>query len=316
MIDYNKNFNQVSHFVIDAERAEQRIDNFLLGLLKTVPRSLVYRIIRAGEVRVNKGRVQASYRLQAGDSVRVPPVKLAAKPVNANKSISDHMIQVIEEAVLYEDERLLAINKPSGLAVHGGSGINLGLIEIVRRCRPHAQNWELVHRLDRETSGCLLIAKKRSCLRQLHTLFRENGVQKTYLTLMKGPLSFNSKLVDVPLIKNQLQSGERIVKVSDQGKSAQSRFKVVTNFAEASLLEVAIYTGRTHQIRVHAAHIGAPIASDEKYGDREFNRLMRQKGCKRLFLHAQSLVFCLEAGENLLIKAPLPQSLEQILLKL
>lgn len=298
---------------IGPEEAGQRIDNFLLRHLKGVPRSLIYRIVRSGEVRVNSGRVKAVYRLKAGDRVRVPPVRTAAPlPQSGGGAGAGDRL---EQRILYEDERLIVVDKPSGMAVHGGSGLSFGVIEALRAVRPEAKSLELVHRLDRDTSGCLMIAKKRSELRMLHELLREGGVDKRYLALVRGRWNLGTRVVDAPLAKNQLRGGERIVTVDDQeGKAADSRFKPVDIYAQASLMDVELGTGRTHQIRVHAAHVGFPVAGDEKYGDDDFNKQMREIGLRRLFLHAHSIGFTdPNSGRRVAVSAPLPPELRAVL---
>ncbi len=297
---------------IDAELAGQRIDNFLLARAKGVPRSHVYRILRRGEVRVNKGRVKPDYRLQPGDLVRVPPLRTVEPrpPGQAPESC----LRDLAGAILYEDERLLALDKPAGLAVHGGSGLSFGLIEAMRQMRPGAE-LELVHRLDRDTSGCLLLAKRASTLRDLHRLIRENGVEKRYLALLVRPLPRPEITVDAPLLKNTLKSGERVVRVDTaQGKPARTLFRRLRRLGELDLVEVRLITGRTHQIRVHAAHLGAPLAGDEKYGDEAANKALRALGLRRLFLHAASLnLQPAHLDQPLLIQAPLPAELEALL---
>lgn len=300
---------------IDDERAGQRIDNFLLASLKGVPKSRVYRMLRKGEVRVNKGRIKANYRLKSGDAVRIPPVRVAEEsaPVNPGTRV----LKRIETGIIAEEKGFLLLNKPSGIAVHGGSGLNYGIIEALRVLRPDAPYLELVHRLDRDTSGCLLIAKRRSVLRELHRLLRENGMDKRYLALVKGQWQGGERRIDAPLLKNTLKSGERVVTVNAEGKSAVSIFRPVTVFADASLLEVRLLTGRTHQIRVHAASIGHPIAGDDKYGDVNFDREMKKYGVRRLFLHARSLSFSLAGLDEQLptyqFTAPLGDELEAVL---
>lgn len=298
---------------VDADRAGQRIDNFLMTCLKGVPKSLVYRILRTGEVRVNKGRAKPSYRLQAGDQIRIPPVRTSDAP---EAVVPTKRAQAqLEGTILYEDSGLLAINKPSGMAVHGGSGLSFGVIEALRILRPENDQLELVHRLDRETTGCLLIAKRRSALRHLHELMREGHVEKQYLALCMG--RWKGGRVDVPLRKNVQRSGERLVTVSAEGKAAESRFTPLQRFADATLMEVDIFTGRTHQIRVHAAHSGHPLAGDDKYGDKTFNKHMRDFGLKRLFLHAQMLRFPWgDDGQLLEIRAPLDDELTSVLSRL
>ncbi|MDT8383155.1 MAG: 23S rRNA pseudouridine(955/2504/2580) synthase RluC [Gammaproteobacteria bacterium] len=305
---------------IDEDRAGQRIDNFLLASLKGVPKSRIYRILRKGEVRVNKGRIKASYRLQEGDTVRIPPIRQAE--AEAPVAPGTRVLERIEASILAEEKGFLVLNKPSGIAVHGGSGLNYGIIEALRALRPDAPYLELVHRLDRETSGCLLIATRRSVLRELHRLLREKsqgksqavGMDKRYLALLKGRWQGGERKVNKPLLKNTLRSGERVVTVDPEGKEAVSLFRPVTRYADATLVEVSLLTGRTHQIRVHAAAIGHPIAGDEKYGDEAFNRQMKAIGLRRLFLHAHSLGFRLEDHEPAyLFSVPLDAELESVL---
>ena len=300
---------------ISADLAGQRVDNFLLNRLKGAPRSLIYRILRRGEVRVNKGRIRPEYRLKAGDTLRIPPVRLA--PRTTPPRPAEPVLHQLENAILYEDNRLLVLNKPSGMAVHGGSGLSYGVIEGLRALRPQAPYLELVHRLDRDTSGCLLIAKKRSALRRLHELLRSNQVDKRYFALLKGQWRGGSRDIDAPLRKNVLRSGERMVRVDSEGKTALSIFRPLAVGKSASLVEVKLETGRTHQIRVHAASIDQPIAGDDKYGDDGFNRQLREIGLKRLFLHARSLRFQLIEGESAIeVSAPLDEVLQQVLRKL
>ncbi|MBP8283396.1 MAG: RluA family pseudouridine synthase [Chromatiaceae bacterium] len=297
---------------IDAELAGQRIDNFLLARAKGVPRSHVYRILRRGEVRVNKGRVKPDYRLQSGDLVRIPPLRMVEPrpPGQAPES----RLRGLAGAILYEDERLLALDKPAGLAVHGGSGLSFGLIEAMRQMRPGAE-LELVHRLDRDTSGCLLLAKRASTLRDLHRLIRENGVEKRYLALLVRPLPRPEMTVDAPLLKNTLKSGERVVRVDNaQGKPARTLFRRLRRLGDLDLVEARLITGRTHQIRVHAAYLGAPLAGDEKYGDEAANKGLRPLGLRRLFLHAASLgLQPAHLDQPLRIQAPLPAELEALI---
>lgn len=299
---------------IDADQAGQRIDNFLLSRLKGAPKSLIYRILRKGEVRVNKGRIKPTYRLLAGDIVRIPPVRLEE---SHSERPGERVLQRVEQAIIYEDKRLLILNKPSGMAVHGGSGLSYGIIEAFRALRPEAPYLELVHRLDRETSGCLILAKKRSALRLLHELLRNNQMDKQYLTLVKGDWGGGDRTIEAPLRKNTVRSGERMVIVSEDGKPARSLFRPLCGNAQASLMQIKLYTGRTHQIRVHAVHSGHPIASDEKYGDEAFNAEMKKMGLKRLFLHAVKLTFTMpDDGQRILITAPLPSELDHVLKKL
>jgi len=301
----------VRHLTIDSSETGQRIDNYLLRILKGVPRSYIYRILRKGEVRVNKGRISASYRLQEGDLVRIPPVRTA---VRRPPRPDDRLLNRLGQSILFEDARFLVINKPSGLAVHGGSGLNFGLIEALRALRPEDRFLELVHRLDRDTSGCLLIAKRRSALRILHDMLRGNDMDKRYLALLAGSWPEQRVEVDAPLLKNTLKSGERVVRVDAAGKRAVTRFRVLQRYSGATLVEARLLTGRTHQIRVHAAHLGTPILGDEKYGNAGPNREYRQQGLKRLFLHAASLRFRWpEANRDQVVEAPLEPTLQRVL---
>lgn len=314
MTDYPENEKSEARFVeIDAERAGQRIDNFLLAQLKGVPKSMIYKILRTGQVRVNKGRIKPLYRLEAGDVVRIPPLRVAAE--GEAPSPGQGVLRQIEQSILFEDDGLIVLNKPSGIAVHGGSGVSYGVIEAMRKLRPELQGLELVHRLDRETSGCLLLAKKRSALRQLHELIREGRVGKHYLALCQGKWRGGARDVDAPLLKNTLSSGERMVKVSSEGKESLSRFTPKQRFKSATLMEVELMTGRTHQIRVHAAYCGHPLAGDEKYGDKAFNQQMKELGLRRLFLHAERIYFPWE-GRRLEFVAPLGEDLESVLSQL
>jgi 23S rRNA pseudouridine955/2504/2580 synthase len=304
---------------IDAGHEGQRLDNFLMTALKGVPKTHIYRIVRKGEVRINKGRVKPDYRLKSGDILRIPPLRTAGAEVRARLSApqAGAGFEWLHDLVLYEDEALIAIDKPSGLAVHGGSGVSLGLIEALRALRPQARFLELVHRLDRDTSGCLLVAKKRAALVGLHAQLRDGKLDKRYLALIKGHWRGPARRIEATLVKHQLQSGERRVQVAAAGKESASRFSPRRTFEDATLVEVRLLTGRTHQARVHAAHIGQPIAGDDKYGDAGFNRRMRALGLKRLFLHAASLGFTHPIdGEKLWIEAPLPPELTAVLERL
>jgi 23S rRNA pseudouridine955/2504/2580 synthase len=300
---------------ISEANATQRIDNFLISKLKGVPKSRIYRMIRSGEVRVNKGRAKAEYRLQTGDLVRIPPVRTAeSSPTKISTALIEDRLG---NRILYEDADFLAINKPSGMAVHGGSGLSFGLIEGLRELRQNERYFELVHRLDRDTSGCLLIAKKRSGLKNLHEAFRADRVRKTYTALLSGVLPHKKITVDRALRKNVRKGGERMAEISDQGKPSRTDFVRKRKFADATLVEVSPKTGRTHQIRVHAAYLGFPIIGDERYGDADRNRLFRKLGLKRLFLHASSLEFeHPRTGRIMRIDAPLDDSLSAFLEKL
>lgn len=294
--------------IIDLEQENQRIDNFLFKQLKGVPKSHIYQIIRTGQVRVNKKRVKPHYKLKINDQIRIPPLRLAPKIVAHPKP---ELIKLLQNRILYEDNNLLVINKPTGIATHVGSGINFGVIEILRELYPRL---ELAHRLDRDTSGCLVLAKNRGTLKELHTLLRNNQIKKTYLALLKGSWKGGKQIVEMPLLKNILKSGERMVCVSGKGRAALTEFRPKQKFSNATLTEVILHTGRTHQIRVHAAYIGHPVAGDEKYGDKEFNKIMRQKGLKRLFLHAYAIKFHLPSySRPINIKAELDEDLLKFL---
>jgi 23S rRNA pseudouridine955/2504/2580 synthase len=306
---------QVQLLTIEAEHEGQRIDNFLKTQLKGVPKSLIYRILRKGEVRVNKKRIKPEYKLICGDEVRVPPVRVAEK--NELPSANLGSIQRLESQILFEDDAMIVLNKPSGMAVHGGSGLSFGVIEGLRALRPEARFLELVHRLDRDTSGVLLVAKKRSALRSLHEQLRIKTMRKQYLALVRGKWQSHVKVVNAPLRKNDLQSGERVVRVTADGKPSETRFRIARQFAEATLIECSPITGRTHQIRVHTQHAGHPIACDDKYGEAAFDEKMRSQGLKRLFLHAWKLTFTHPVdGREVLIEAPLAPELDSFLNKL
>ncbi|MBE0438495.1 MAG: 23S rRNA pseudouridine(955/2504/2580) synthase RluC [Gammaproteobacteria bacterium] len=296
---------------ITAAQAGQRIDNFLLTLEKGVPKSRIYRAIRTGEVRVNKGRIKQTYKLQAGDSLRVPPLRVAE--VTTPTTVNDHLRQQLQQCVLLEDDDLLVLNKPAGLAVHAGSNINQGVIEALRVTRSELPYLELVHRLDRDTSGCLLLAKNRDALLKLQSQMINHDLNKRYLTVVKGNLCTEQLLIEQPLLKNTVSSGERMVRVDPEGKQAKTLFIPVEQFSIAQLVEVVLFTGRTHQIRVHAAHTGHPLAGDDKYGHRQFNKDMKKFGLKRLFLHAWKLgITHPTSGQELLLEAPLPETLQNV----
>ncbi|MCC4596911.1 RluA family pseudouridine synthase [Xanthomonas campestris pv. phormiicola] len=306
---------------VPEDRAGQRVDNFLLGQLKGAPRSLIYKLMRSGQVRVNGGRTKAERKLEAGDEVRIPPVKLHEE--GEKTAPPDAFMARLEAAIVYEDARLLALNKPSGVASHGGSGISFGAIETLRALRPN-QTLELVHRLDRDTSGLLIVAKKRSALTEMQALMREDdrvegrGISKRYLTLLVGRMPDGVMSVDAPLHIGLRQGGERHVQVNAAGKASLSHFRVLERRGGHSYCEVRIETGRTHQIRVHAQHLGHAVAGDDKYGDPAVNkRLREQSGLKRLFLHAASLEFTLDGGKTpYLLNAPLADELAEALNRL
>ncbi|ATO33676.1 Ribosomal large subunit pseudouridine synthase C [Dickeya dianthicola] len=303
----------VQFLTVSAEEAGQRIDNFLRTRLKGVPKSMIYRILRKGEVRVNKKRIKPEYKLLDGDELRIPPVRQSEREESAVSASLDK-VSALADCILYEDDYLLLLNKPSGTAVHGGSGLSFGVIEALRALRPEARFLELVHRLDRDTSGVLLVAKKRSALRSLHEQLRSKGMQKDYLALVRGQWQSHCKAVQAPLLKNVLQSGERIVRVNNEGKPSETLFKVEERFDCATLVRASPVTGRTHQIRVHAQYAGHPIAFDDRYGDREFDAQLAGTGLKRLFLHAQALRFeHPHTGETLRIEAPLDAALRYCL---
>ena len=296
------------------EAAGQRVDNFLLKIAKGVPKSHVYRILRSGEVRVNKGRIGADYRLQIGDLVRVPPIRIAERPEQAH-------VPGREFDLVYEDDALIVVDKPAGVAVHGGSGVSFGVIEQLRRARPQAKFLELAHRLDRETSGLLIVAKKRAALVKMHDMFRDGEIGKRYLALVKGRWLNAQQHVKLPLYKYLTEGGERRVRVTDaadaDGKAAHSIVRLVARWQNFSLVEVELKTGRTHQIRVHLAHLGFPLAGDDKYGDFTLNRELQKTGLKRMFLHSAKLALAHPiSGEALTLESPLPAELEAFVAKL
>lgn len=303
-----------SFLEVGEDGAGQRIDNYLLKVLKGVPKSHVYRILRSGEVRVNKGRSAADRRLEFGDRIRVPPIRLP-EPKDAA------VVPARDFTVVFEDEAMIAFDKPAGVAVHGGSGVDFGVIEQIRKARPTAKFLELAHRLDRETSGLLLIGKKRAALTRLHELFRDGGIDKRYFALVKGHWRDKLRNVKLPLHKYLTAGGERRVRVDPEGKEAHSIMRLKgrwnTPLGPFSLLEVELRTGRTHQIRVHLAHLGFPILGDEKYGDFALNKDLQKGGLKRMFLHAASMRLPHPlTGEKLRLEAPLPPELEKFLRKI
>ncbi|HCN99287.1 MULTISPECIES: 23S rRNA pseudouridine(955/2504/2580) synthase RluC [unclassified Methylophaga] len=300
---------------IRADQAGQRIDNFLITLEKGVPKSRIYRALRKGEVRVNKGRIKQTYRLQAGDQVRVPPLRVSEKVVITE--LSDSLTDALESAILMEDDDILVINKPAGLAVHAGSQIQLGVIEAMRIIRPENRFVELVHRLDRDTSGCLVLAKSRTALLNLQQQMKDSETDKRYLTLTRGKWPAQENIVDLALQKNSLSSGERMVVPDINGKKSKTLFEVKQEFSGCQLVAAKLYTGRTHQIRVHSASQSHPVAGDEKYGDREFNKRLRQFGLKRMFLHAWQLSLKHPiTDEPLTFNAELPDTLKDVLKQL
>ncbi|MBI5898206.1 MAG: RluA family pseudouridine synthase [Rhodocyclales bacterium] len=295
--------DSVTWLEVGDEADGQRIDNFLLKIAKGVPKSHIYRILRSGEVRVNKGRVGAEYRLQPGDTLRIPPIRTAERPAQA-------AVPARNFEVAWEDEALIVVDKPCGVAVHGGSGVSFGVIEQLRRARPLAKFLELAHRLDRETSGLLVVAKKRAALTRLHDMFRDGGINKRYLALVKGRWRNELQHVRLPLHKYLTADGERRVSVDAEGKAAHSIVRLVARWENFSLVEVELRTGRTHQIRVHLAHLGFPIAGDDKYGDFALNKVLQKAGLGRMFLHAASLSLQHPLSQaSLALESPLPADL-------
>ena len=299
-------------YTVSADEAGQRIDNFLLRQFKNVPRSRVYRLLRKGEVRVNRKRIDAEYKLQSGDEVRLPPVRI--EPEGTPTRPNDSLVTLIESAIIHQDKHLIVLDKPPGVAVHGGSGMSHGVIEALRTSRP-TETLELVHRLDRDTSGCLMVARDRTTLKALHAMIREGGMHKTYLALVSGSWQLGTKRIDAPLATDNRQHGERHVRVAPAGKDSVSVFKPLQFFGKiATLMEVDIPTGRTHQIRVHANYAGHPLLGDDKYGDYERNAEIRQQGLKRTFLHAHSIAFDWPGtGVPFHLSAPLPKDLVAVL---
>ena len=299
------------HETIDDRSAGQRIDNFLRTRLKGVPKERIYRGLRRGEVRVNKGRIRASYKLCAGDVVRIPPWRRHCSELSRSTP-PEPLRSLVSSSVLHEDDDLVVINKPAGLPVHGGSARPYGVIEVLRSARSGRQYLELVHRLDRDTSGCLLIAKHRASLTALHAMFREGKMHKTYLVLVRGKWTGGDRRICLALRKNRLRSGERVASAEVGGKPAVTHFKLLGRSATASLMEAIIDTGRTHQIRVHAQSINRPVGGDVKYGDKSFNRLCRERGLRRMFLHAASISFQ-SSGVTRTYAAPLGDELADAL---
>src|SRR3990167_3817890 len=290
---------------IDESHAGQRIDNFLVNQLKGVPHSRIYRALRKGEVRVNKGRIQAVYKLRLGDIVRLPPLRVSESMNEAPKP-SMRLVEYLKQSIVFENNDFIILNKPAGLAVHGGSDVSCGLIEAFRFMRPDLKALSLAHRLDRDTSGCLLLAKNRVTLLAFQALQKTHDIEKTYSLLVAGVWKQGSKHVKLSLMKNQLQGGERMVIADEEGKPSETIFEFVKAFDDYSLLHARLITGRTHQIRVHVAHCGHPIIGDEKYGERAINKKFAEKfKTKRLFLNAEKLAFCLQ-GEKFSFHAPMP----------
>ncbi|BCV28470.1 23S rRNA pseudouridine(955/2504/2580) synthase RluC [Shewanella algae] len=308
---------QVRLVTIDEDNVGQRIDNFLLSKLKGVPKSMIYRIVRKGEVRVNKKRIKPEYKLAEGDQVRIPPVRVSEENYRTAPSANLERVSRLEDRILFEDKHILVLNKPAGIAVHGGSGVDYGVIEALRSLRPQQKFLELVHRLDKDTSGVLLVAKKRSALKHLHDQLRHKQMQKDYQALVRGEWQKHDKVVKAPLLKLTLKSGERIVRVNTEGKASETRFKILQRYDGATLVQASPVTGRTHQIRVHCQYAGHPIACDEKYSEQKFDDSMRALGLNRLFLHAAQLKFIHPDTETeMTVQAPLDPALLELLDKL
>ncbi len=314
MKDILEQYQSVSMRTVQAEEDQARIDNYLIRILKGVPKSMIYRIVRKGEVRVNKKRVKPEYKVQVGDVIRIPPLRMTQAPVILPSAKLDK-VSSLANAILLENAGLLVVNKPAHMPVHGGSGVDYGLIEALRALRPEAHYLELAHRLDKNTSGCIIIAKKRSTLRALHEQFREKNMHKQYLALVKGHFSARLKMVNAPLVKNTLASGERFVRVDEvNGKPSITDFNIRERFKEVTLVEACPRTGRTHQIRVHLAYKGYGILGDEKYGDRNFDNAYKPLGLSRMFLHAEKITFTDPISQKeLTIHAPLPPELADLL---
>ncbi|VFP85685.1 23S rRNA pseudouridine(955/2504/2580) synthase RluC [Candidatus Erwinia haradaeae] len=313
---YNNTFSK-NIFIIAPEFAEQRIDNFLHNKLKGVPRSMIYRILRTGAVRINKKRIKPWYKLQTGDEIYVPLIRIM-RPQDMNISKKMAIVTALEDSILYEDEYIIGLNKPSGIAVHGGSGLQYGVIEALRSLRPATDFLELVHRLDRDTSGVLLLAKKRSSLRMLHEQLRENSMEKNYLALVQGRWPMHVKIVDVPLLKTIQLNHHSTVKVHQDGKPSRTLFQIKEHYSHiATLVKASLVTGRMHQIRAHALHIGHPIILDNRYGNSDFSKHFKGIGLQRLFLHAATLSFTHPHTKKItLISAPLDKQLKNCLQRL
>lgn len=305
----------VQWVTVDEDNEGQRVDNFLLAQLRGVPKSIIYRVVRKGEVRVNKGRVKPDTRLKAGDQVRIPPVTRKEKPVQVEPG--SRVQGVMEAAVVFENDQMLVVNKPSGIAVHGGSGLSFGLIEVLRSARPATKFLELVHRLDRDTSGLVMVAKKRSALRYLQDELRQKRIRKHYHALVAGDWSDDVNRVDAPLLRYEMPNGERRVKVDESGKASLTLFRCLRRYEGYTLVEASPITGRTHQIRVHSAWAGHPIAGDDKYMDDVSLKAFRAIGGQRLMLHARALEFTLPvSGEVMCLEAPYDDAFNDVLEKL
>lgn len=307
-------FMAVEYHTVTEQEAGQRVDNFLLRHFRHIPKSVVYRIVRKGEVRVDKKRVQPDKRLEAGETVRIPPVRQEEAGEGQGRCVPapDSLLETVGQAVMREDEQLIFVNKPAGLPVHSGSGHALGLIEVFRQLRPNLPYVELAHRIDRDTSGVVLLAKSRAALAELHSLFRDGGIDKRYLALVAGRWTLGNKQVKVALAREA--GRQQKVQVADEGKDSLTYFSPLTTWQSASLLEARILTGRMHQIRVQLQHLGYPVLGDDRYGDFSLNRQFRERGLKRLFLHSASVNFVLDlTGRRYTVAAPLPPELQSVL---
>jgi len=320
MTNYSK--NKVIYETINESSNGQKIDNFLIKFLKNVPKSHIYKILRSGQVRVNKKRVKTDFRLTLNDSVRIPPVDFLIKKKSSLQNLNLEQFNIIEDNILFEDDYLLALNKPSGIAVHGGSGLSFGVIELIRNWRKDQVFFELVHRIDKDTSGALLVAKKRSALVAIHKQMREKKIHKKYQVIVKGIWKEKQKIVDLNLLKTTSDNGQRKVRVikelsnNSTIKKSRSVFFLKKNFGLYTLLEVKLITGRTHQIRTHLSHLGFPILGDDKYGDFILNKSLRKVGLKKMLLHAAELGFIHPISkENILLKAPLPNHFNEFINK-
>ncbi|HEY5734234.1 MAG TPA: RluA family pseudouridine synthase [Gammaproteobacteria bacterium] len=309
--------SQVRFVTASENDAGQRIDNFLMRHFKGVPKSHIYRILRKGEVRVNKKRIKPTYKLVSGDEVRLPPVRISAP---RDRRPPDGAISSLAQRIVYDDNRLIVLNKPAGLAVHAGSGIDFGVIDIMQRLEKHDSELYLVHRLDRDTSGCLLLARDRDALRSLQASMQENRIEKVYLALVKGQWEQQDHRVEMPLRRNKIRGGERLVQIDDDGKQSVSEFRTIRQYTSTpdaggcSLMKIRLITGRTHQIRVQASESSHPVAGDRRYGDEQFNRKMKDYGLKRMFLHAASLSFPHpDNDKEFKIEPPLDDDLQQVL---
>ena len=305
-----KEKTKVQYLTVTADQASRRIDNYLVGKFGELPKTRIYQMLRRGEVRVNKGRIKQNYRIQEGDLIRIPPMNIGGQ--DQRHSAPPYLIDKITKSVIFEDDELIVLNKPAGIVVHSGSGRSFGVIELLRQLRPEDKNLQLVHRLDRETSGCLLIAKTMRSLKRLHQALKNRNVTKQYRTMLAGVVRKNSIEINLPLQKNALRSGERIVTTDSAGKHALTYFEVEKRFTECTLVRAYIETGRTHQIRVHANSIGHPILGDDKYGDEHINKRFKQSGLKRLFLHASMLKLPDLYGKKA-FTAPLPDDLAKFM---